>query len=88
MKAVQMIAEGPPDVLRYVDVDMPVPGVGQEQSGTQATHGRQHDFRHRTGSGRYLVDARRRSRGTPASKVFSKDKAVSAGPCTYSATWP
>jgi len=29
MKAVQMIAEGPPDVLRYVDVDMPVPGVGQ-----------------------------------------------------------
>lgn len=29
MKAVQMIAEGPPDVLRYVDVNMPVPGVGQ-----------------------------------------------------------
>ena len=29
MKAVQMIAEGPPEVLRYVDVDMPVPGVGQ-----------------------------------------------------------
>ena len=29
MKAVQMIAEGPPDVLRYVDVDMPVPGAGQ-----------------------------------------------------------
>ena len=29
MKAVQMIAEGPPEVLRYGDVDMLVPGVGQ-----------------------------------------------------------
>jgi len=29
MKAVQMIAEGTPEVLRYVDVDMPVPGAGQ-----------------------------------------------------------
>lgn len=29
MKAVQMTAEGPPEVLRYVDVDMPLPDAGQ-----------------------------------------------------------
>ena len=29
MKAVQMLAEGLPDVLKYVDLDMPIPGAGQ-----------------------------------------------------------
>jgi NADPH:quinone reductase-like Zn-dependent oxidoreductase len=29
MKAVQMIAEGSPDVLQYVDIEMPVPGNRQ-----------------------------------------------------------
>ncbi len=29
MKAVQMIAEGSPDILRYVDIEMPEPSRGQ-----------------------------------------------------------
>jgi len=29
MKAVQIIAEGPPDILRYIEIETPKPGNGQ-----------------------------------------------------------